>query len=188
MVISTVLSCKMSYPEVSFTAYLSKLEGYLHQIYVALDADMDPDSADIVIIKCDRYIDVNGWDKILNGLDILHNNVEEIIALLPTEISSRCIVRSQLPQPRGQPKLKITKVSSSANFTRNDIAAFLKCSSKTISRWIQEYNLITYQYLQITDNDLDQVTLAGFLMQARKVLWSKESMFCSKKSVTAFCE
>ena len=85
-----------------------------------------------------------------------------------------------LPHPRGRPKLKIAKEQLKflleANFTRNDVAVFLKCSTKTISRRIEEYQLSAYQHMQITDNDLDEITLA----------YVKQFPNAGQKSFTAF--
>jgi len=45
-----------------------------------------------------------------------------------------------------------------ANFTKHGIAILLRCSSKTISRRLQEFNIIL-QTTQVADDDLDKVTL-----------------------------
>ena len=62
-----------------FTVCLSGLEGYLHEVHVALDADLDPDPIDNITIKCERLLIavlmlmIEGdhaflSDEILNGL------------------------------------------------------------------------------------------------------------------------
>ena len=40
----------------SFSVCLSELERCLHGVYVVLDSDIDPDSTDNVIIKCERLL------------------------------------------------------------------------------------------------------------------------------------
>ena len=157
-----------------FCVYLSELEGYLHEVHVALGAYLDPEFTDSSIIKCERLLIavlllmVEGdsavlSDEILNGLDILHSYVEEVITVLYSEIDFASVQSTQF-NFIGRPKLNICKEQLQfllhANFTQKDIAAFFKCSSKTISRRIQEYNLTAYRHMQIPDDELDQVTLA----------------------------
>ena len=170
----------------SFTVCLSELEGYLHEVHAALGAYLDTESIDNIIIKCERLLiavlllmveDVFS-NEILNGLDMLHSHIEEIITGLYLEIDF--VPTPQLNSTVGRPKLKICKEQLQfllcTNFTQNDIAAFFKCSSKTISRRIQEYNLTAYQHMLIPDDELDQVTLA----------YVKQFPNCGQKSFAAF--
>ena len=157
-----------------FSVCLNELEGYLHEVHVALGAYMDPESTDSIIIKCERLLiavlllmvegdSVVLSDEILNGLDILHSYIEEVITVLYSEIDFASVRLTQVASI-GRPKLNICKEQLQfllhANFTLKDIAAFFRCSSKTISRRIQEYDLTTYRHMQIPDDILDQVTLA----------------------------
>ena len=163
----------------AFGVCLTELEGYLHEVYAVLesDIDMNPDSTDNIIIKCERLLvavqilmdeeyanAVN--DGTLNGLDTVYDSIEAIIVSLSSEYGVSLFVATthqSLSHPRGRPKLKICKEQLhfllAANFTQNDIAVMLKCSSKTISRRIQEYDLTGFQHMQISDDDLDQITL-----------------------------
>ena len=71
---------------------LTELERYLHEVYAVLesDIDMNPDSTDNIVIKCERLLvavqmlmdeeDTNAVsDRTLNGLDTVYDSIEEII-------------------------------------------------------------------------------------------------------------
>ena len=79
----------------AFGVCLTELEGYLHKVYAVLesDIDMNPDSTDNIIIKCERLLvavqmlmdeeDANAVsDGTLNGLDTVYDSIEEIIVSL----------------------------------------------------------------------------------------------------------
>ena len=103
-----------------FIVCLSELEGYLYEVHVALDVNLDPDSIDSTTIKCERLL-IAGLmlmvegdfaflsDEILNGLDILYDNIEEIIKSMPSENDFTTPSSVQSTQLRDHPKLKINK-------------------------------------------------------------------------------
>ena len=158
---------------------LTELETCLHGIYASLDnisygSAANQDCIDGIIIKCERLLVAvlllsgvdNLSDAVLSGIDAVYDSIEEIVAFLDDATTNATVhVTSALAQPgqsRGRPKLKVCreqlKFLLDANFTQNDIASLLNCSSKTISRRIKEFNL-TIQRTQITEAELDQVTL-----------------------------
>ena len=154
----------------SVLSCLAELESYLHEIYASLD-NISAVNQDSIVIKCERLLVAvvllsevdNLSDAMLSSIDAVYDSIEEIIVILDDAANAH--VRTALPQPgpsRDRPKLKICreqlKFLLDANFTQKDIACLLNCSSKTISRRIKEFNL-TIQRTQITEDELDQVTL-----------------------------
>ena len=101
-------------------------------------------------------------DEMLNGIDVMYDSIKEIVATLSDDATTHVTTLAQPSQSRGCPKLKLCRDQLrfllDAKFTQNDTTSFLKCSSKTVSRRMKEYNL-TIQITQITEHDLDQVTL-----------------------------
>ena len=67
---------------------------------------------------------------------MIHCSIEEIVAMLSDDTITHVTTLAQPSQSRGHPKLKLCRDQLrfllDANFTQNDIASFLKCSSKTI--------------------------------------------------------
>ena len=171
---------------------LAELETYLHKIYASLDniyaASADQDYIDSIIIRCERLLvavlmlsEVDYLsDGMLSGIDAVCDSIEEIVAtLFSDDANTDVTIPAQSSQDQGCPKLKVCreqlKFLLDANFTQNDIAHLLKCSSKTVSRRIKEYNL-TIQGTHIDEDDLDQVTL----------LYIKRYPNAGQKSYSAF--
>ena len=105
-----------------FAICLSELERYLHKVHVAFCAYLDPESTDNIIIKCERLLIVVQLlmvedvfsDEILNGLDMLHGHIEEIITGLYLEIDFASVqLTPQLWSTVGHPKLSNTRVFNS---------------------------------------------------------------------------
>ena len=156
---------------------LAEVETCLHEIYASLgnvsaSVANPEDFIDSIIIKCERLLIAvvllsevdNLSDAVLSGTDAVYDSIEEIITFLDdaanVHVTEHALTQSS--QRQGRPKLKVCKEQLKflldANFTQNHIASLMNCSSKTISRRIKEYNLTT-QRTQITEDDLDQVTL-----------------------------
>ena len=156
---------------------LAEVETCLREIYASLDnvsaSVANPeDFIDSIIIKCERLLIAvvllsevdNLSDAVLSGTDAVYDSIEEIITFLDdaanVHVTAHALTQSS--QSQGRPKLKVCKEQLKflldANFTQNHIASLMNCSSKTISRRIKEYNLTT-QRTQITEDDLNQVTL-----------------------------
>ena len=153
----------------------AELETYLHEIYASIDniyaAAADQDYIDSIVIRCERLLvavlmlsEVDYLsDGMLSGIDAVYDSIEDIVAtLFSDDANTDVTIPAQPSQDQGRPKLKVCreqlKFLLDANFTQNDIAHLLKCSSKTVSRRIKEYNL-TIQGTHIDENDLDQVML-----------------------------
>ena len=173
---------------------LAELETSLHKIYTSIDdihmnaSAADQDYLDSIIIRCERLLvavlilsEVDDLsDEMLSDIDAVYDSIEEVVAILsPDDTNAHVTTLAQPSQGRGRPKLKICreqlKFLLDANFTQNNIASLLKCSSKTVSRRIQEFNL-TVQRTQIAEDDLDQVT----------ILYVKRYPNASQKSYSAF--
>ena len=126
----------------------------------------DIDSDDLVLsclTELETYLhEIFASDEMLNGIDVMYDSIEEILAILSDDATTHVTTLAQPSQSRGRPKLKLCRDQLrfllDANFTQNDIASFLKCSSKTVSRRMKQFNL-TIQRTHITEHDLDQVTL-----------------------------
>ena len=164
---------------------LAEVETCLHEIYASLDnisasAANPEDFIDSIIIKCERLLVVIVLlSEVDNLSDAVYDSIEEIIAFLDDAATVHVTALTQPGQSQGRPKLKICreqlKFLLDANFTQNDIASLMNCSSKTISRRIKEFNL-TIQRTQITEDELDQVTL----------LYVKRYPNAGQKSYSAF--
>lgn len=152
---------------------VAELETFLRQIYDSISylptANHDVDD---IVIKCEKLlnavlilaeVDDNLSDEMMNGLDAVYDNIEGIIASLYFEGDRSTHDVAAIPtQGKGRPKLTVSRKQLrfllDANFRQNDIASLLRCSTKTISRRMKEFDL-TMQGTQITDNDLDDITV-----------------------------
>ena len=102
--------------------------------------------------------------EMINGLDEECDNIEDVIASLLLEDDGSAFVAAMPSQGRGRQKLQVTREQleflMDANFKQKEIASLLRCSTKTISRRMKEFNLEpTMKGMQINDDDLDNITV-----------------------------
>lgn len=155
---------------------LEELETFICEIRDAISESttFDHEFVDSITIKCERLLNVvlllaevdDVSSEMINGLDEVYDNIEEVIAsLISFEDDGSAFVAAMPSQGiRGRQKLQVAREQLEflvdANFTQKEIASLLRCSTKTISRRMKEFNLeLAMKSMQITDDDLDNVTV-----------------------------
>lgn len=151
---------------------LEELETFICEIRDAISESttFDHEFVDSITIKCERLLNVvlllaevdDVSSEMINGLDEVYDNIEEVIAsLISFEDDGSAFVAAMPSQGiRGRQNCKLPEFLVDANFTQKEIASLLRCSTKTISRRMKEFNLeLAMKSMQITDDDLDNVTV-----------------------------